>query len=244
MEVTGARRTAKNRIIDLPQYRNRTRIFHNRLEAADALAELLPARLINTNPVLLAISGAGYMMATELADRFDLDVEYIPVQSIMLPWDGDRDYAAVAFDGSVYLDESMISRNHLGQKEIDKGIERALTSMRRESVLINSVWLQRIRNRNLMLIDEGIVTNVTVRTALQALETYSDNRPSLAVATGYDRALLELSPWLQQVFCANVRSGYTYSIADVYRQLVSPSTSNQHTVIKKGKAAPATQVTA
>lgn len=243
MEVIGPNCIARNRIFDIPRYRNRMRVFHNRLEAADALAELLPVRIVDANPVLLAISGAGYMVATELASHFDLDVDFIPVQSIMLPWDSDTDYAAVAFDGSVYLDEGMIERNHLGQKEIDKGVKRALLSMRREAVLINSSWLQRLRNRNLLLVDEGIATNVCVRAAVQALRVYSDERPSLAVATGYERALLELSPWVRRIFCANIRSGFTYTVADAYRQLVSTHTPNQLSTIKHRRKAPAaTQV--
>ncbi len=220
MELTASNRVSAQQIFDLPKLRNRTRIFNNRQEAIHALVELLPSWYLAREPLLLAISSAGYTMAAELVDVLDLDVEFTPVQNVALPWDGEIDYAAVAFDGTVYLDDEMVERNRLGQREIEKGIERALATMRRNAMLITSRSLQRLRNRDVLLIDEGITTATLAKAAIKALASYQVKQLSLAAATAYDKALIRLSSSIEYVFCPNICSGYSYVAGDAYRQSV------------------------
>ncbi len=221
MELTVSNRFSSQQIFDLPQLRNRTRVFNNRQEAVQALLELLPSWYIERKPVLLAISSAGYNLATGLAAQLDLDAIFAPVHKVSLPWDGDIDYAAVAFDGTVYLDDEMVERNRLGQLEIDKGIERALATMRRESMTINSASLLPVRNRYVLLLDDGVTTSASVRAAVKALRIFRVKQTSLATTTAYDKALHQLSSVIEFIFCANICSGYSYIADDVYKQPVA-----------------------
>jgi putative phosphoribosyl transferase len=220
MELNRSDRFGINRIFDLPQYRNRTRVFQSRREAADAMARLLPSWFIYSNPVLLAVSARGYALATSLARRFELDVDYAPVQNVCLPWDSETDYAAVAFDGTVYLDSDMVNHNRLGQREIDKGVARVLETMRSEAIPVNSASLRNLRTRNVLLIDDGVTTGAVVRAAIKMLKCYCVTIPSLAVTTAHDRALSKLSPLVKYIFCVNIRSGYSYVVDDAYKQSV------------------------
>ncbi|MBN1379566.1 MAG: hypothetical protein JXA04_10065 [Gammaproteobacteria bacterium] len=221
MEQNRSNHIRTRRIFDLPQFRNRTRVFHDRQAAVDALTELLPVWFIRSNPILLAISGAGYILAIDLAERFGLDVDFTPVQNIVLPWDKDIDYAAVAFDGTVYLDQEMVEHNHLGQSEINKGIERAFKKMPRDLLLNNPLRARNIKNRNVLLVDEGVTTSAVARAAIKALKNYRSKTTSLAVTTAYDRALIKLSSSFEYIFCPNIRSGFAYDAADAYKQSVA-----------------------
>jgi len=220
MELNSSDRSARAPIFDLPQYRNRTRIFQSRREAAEMLAGLLPSWIIHTKPVLLAVSTYGYTVATLLARRFELELKYMPVQNVCLPWDNEVDYAAVAFDGTTYLDQDMIEHNRLGRHEIDKGIARARDRVRCGVAATAADSLRNLRSGNVLLVDESIATGVVVRAAVMALESYHVMKPSLAVVTAHDRALGKLDPVVKYIFCANIRSGYSYSVDDAYKQSV------------------------
>jgi predicted phosphoribosyltransferase len=226
----------KNRIFDAPQYRNRTRIFQDRQDAADALAKLLPTWLIRSNPVLMAISDAGYLLAGSLAERFGLDIEFTPVQRVVLPWDKEIDYAAVAFDGTVYLDHEMVNHTRLGKGEIDKGIARAIDCLSRDSMLSSSLSVCRIKNRSVLLVDEGVTTCAAACAAIKSLKVYRSKRPSLALTTAYDRALLKLAPSFRHIFCTNIRSGFSYAPDDAYKQPVADATIRSTSLQNAGRA--------
>ena len=221
MELTVSNRFSTQRIFDLPKLRNRKRVFNNRQEAVQALLELLPSWYVERKPILLAISSAGFNLATGLAAELDLDAVFTPVQKVALPWDAEIDYAAVAFDGTVYLDDEMVERNRLGHREIEKGIERALATMRRESMIINSVSLLPVRNRYVLLLDDGVTTSASVRAAVKALRIFHIQQASLATTTAFDKTLHQLSSVIEFIFCANICSGYSYVADDAYRQPVT-----------------------
>jgi predicted phosphoribosyltransferase len=225
MRETESACCCKHRIFDLPHLRNRTRVFHGRQEAADALAELLPNWFIQFNPLLLAISDAGYVLASRLARQFGLDAGFVPVQRVSFPWDNDVDYAAVAFDGTVHLDRARIEHNRLGQKEINKGLARALDAMQQEVGPIKLSTISRMKGRSVLLVDEGVATDVAIQAVLKALIAYRIKQPSLLVATAHDRALIKLSSSVKYIFCGNMRSGYSYMVDDAYTQpvFVQPS---------------------
>lgn len=210
----------QNGIFDLLQYRNRKRIFQDRQDAAENLAKLLPAWFVRLNPIILAISDAGYLLASSLAETLNLEVEFTPVQRVVLPWDAEIDFAAVAFDGTVYLDREMVDRNQLGRREVDKGIARAHESISRGSATINRLSMCRLKNRRVLLVDEGVATCAAVCAAIKSLQAYRCKQPTLAITTAYDKALMQLIPLFEYIFCTNVRSGFGYAADDVYKQLV------------------------
>jgi putative phosphoribosyl transferase len=157
-------------------------------------------------------------VATSLAHRFELDVEFMPVQNVCLPWDNETDYAAVAFDGTTYLDRDMVNHNRLAQHEVDKGVARVLERMRSEAAVIDSSSLRKLRTRSVLLVDEGITTGAVVRAAVKTLKCHHVFKSSLAVTTAHDRALSGLTSVVKYIFCANIRSGYSYTVDDAYKQ--------------------------
>ena len=100
--------------------------FRDRAAAGRALARLLE-RYRGSRAVVLAIPSGGVPVAAEIARALSLPLDAVPVSKALLPWTTESGYGAVAFDGSVWIDEEARFRWNLTQAQIDDGIAAGST---------------------------------------------------------------------------------------------------------------------
>jgi putative phosphoribosyl transferase len=69
-----------------------------------------------------------------------------------------------------------------------------------------------------VLVDDGLASGFTMRAAVTAVRGVGAARVSVAVPTGSERAVVELASQVDDVFCANVRCGARFAVADAYQR--------------------------
>ncbi|MEN6305676.1 MAG: phosphoribosyltransferase family protein, partial [Armatimonadia bacterium] len=92
---------------DSPQYRNRLHALADRAEAGRLLAEMLE-RYRSTEALVLAIPAGGVPVAYEIARTLGLPLDVAVVSKITLPWSTEAGYGAVAWDGTVKLNQQWL----------------------------------------------------------------------------------------------------------------------------------------
>src|SRR2546422_448189 len=112
-----------HRIVDLPQWRNRTGVFLDRWQAGRVLAEMLNP-LKNSNALILAIPAGGIPVAAVIARELNLALDVTVVSKITLPWNSESGYGAVAFDGTTRLNEDLLLRLSLSDAAVHEGIAK------------------------------------------------------------------------------------------------------------------------
>ena len=83
--------------------------------------------------LVLAIPSGGVPVAAEIAKALSLPLDAVPVSKVLLPWNTESGYGAVAFDGSVWIDEEARARWNLTQAQIDEGIAQARAKVERRN---------------------------------------------------------------------------------------------------------------
>src|SRR5687768_4780499 len=111
-------------IHELPELHGRAPVFRNREAAGAALAGMLQG-YHGTNALILAIPAGGVPVAAEIAARLALPLDIAPVSKVLLPWTTESGYGAVAFDGTVWIDEDAVNRFSLSTAQIKNGIIEA-----------------------------------------------------------------------------------------------------------------------
>ena len=71
-----------------------------------------------------------------------------------------------------------------------------------------------------VLVDDGLASGITMETAVQAIRDAGAGRIVVAVPTGHEKSVLRIAAIVEEVFCANVRSGRSFAVADAYRTWV------------------------
>jgi predicted phosphoribosyltransferase len=123
----------------------------------------------------------------------------------------------VAFDGSVLLNEPLIASLQISQEETRKGIERTLRKVRRRvEAFRGTTEAPQVANRTAILVDDGLASGFTMRAALEALQRAGASRLLVAVPTGPERAAAALVPAVDALYCANVRGGTRFAVAEAY----------------------------
>jgi putative phosphoribosyl transferase len=204
-------------VYELPELRNRIRVFRDRAQAGESLAAMLAAYR-DSAALVFAIPAGGVPVAIVLAERLHLALELAVVSKITLPWNTEAGYGAVAFDGTVRLNEWLLPRLGLSEQEIQKGISKTRAKVaRRAQRLRGKQPLPILGGRPVILADDGVASGFTLRTARDALSKAGAERLIVAVPTGHWESVEKLATEVETLYCANIREGLSFAVADAYQ---------------------------
>jgi predicted phosphoribosyltransferase len=205
----------KTQIFDVPQFRNRSHVFLDREEAGKVLASMLgPYRESDT--IVLAIPAGGLAVAVVIAKDLNLTLDLAIVSKITLPWNTEAGYGAVAFDGTVMLNEELLPRLHLTPEEIQQGISKTKEKIHRRVKKLRGDRPMPDFRRSIILVDDGLASGFTLRTAIEALRKAGNRKIILAIPTAHVESLQAVAERVHAVYCPNIRRGPAFAVADAY----------------------------
>jgi predicted phosphoribosyltransferase len=205
------------RVVDLPELRDRTLVFRDRLHAGEVLAGML-ASALGPGAMLLAIPAGGVPVAAEAARRLGLRLDLAVVSKILIPGTTEAGYGAVAFDGTVRLNEPLVAALRLSKTEVAAGIAATRERVaRRVRILRRDRPFPDLAGTDAVLIDDGLASGFTMQVAIEALRKSGAGRVHVAVPTGHLEAVQRIAPLAESLSCANIRGGATFAVADAYR---------------------------
>ncbi len=208
----------EHKIVEDTELHNRIRVFADRREAGHALADLLE-RYRGADALVLGIPAGGVPVAAAVAEQLDLPLDAVVVSKITLPWNSEAGYGAVAFDGTVKLNDALVAAVDLSESDVQAGIARTRERVRRRDESIRGGEpFPDVRGKVLIVVDDGIASGFTVRTAVEALRGHAPEQLVLATPTARLESLLKLLDEVDLIVCPNVRSGAPYAVADAYRR--------------------------
>lgn len=201
---------------EIPELRDRTAVFRDRDHAGEVLAEMLQS-LRGSDARVLAIPAGGVPVAAALCRALALPLGVAVVSKITLPWNTEVGYGAVAFDGTVLLNDELVDQIGLDRAAIDRGVEETLGKVRRRlRELPGAVAPDELAGHPVVLVDDGLASGFTMRVAIEALRGTGPGRLLVAVPTGSPRTLRRLEPLVEELHCANVRGGLRFAVAEAY----------------------------
>lgn len=178
-------------------------MYRDRSDAGEALARALREIELD-RPVVLALPRGGVPVALPVARALGAPLDLVLVRKIGVP--GQEELAAGAIvDGPpehLWLNEPLM--RGLGLSRAD--LEPTITARRAELAERRRDWLQGrapvdLAGRDAIVIDDGIATGATMRTALTALRERGPARVILAVPVAAADTLDELRPLADRIVC-------------------------------------------
>jgi predicted phosphoribosyltransferase len=210
------RSPAPSNVSELPELHNRAQVFRDRAHAGEVLAGML-ASYRETNALILAIPAGGVPVAAEVAKRIKLPLDLAVVSKITLPWNTESGYGAVAFDGTVRLNQELMAALGLRPEVVQDGIAKTREKVaRRLRQLRGDRPSPDVRNRTAILIDDGLASGFTLLTALDAVRQLGADNIVVAVPTGHADAVVRVAALADSVCCPNLREGFSFAVADAY----------------------------
>jgi predicted phosphoribosyltransferase len=126
-------------------------------------------------------------------------------------------YGAVAFDGTVRLNNDLVARLGLSDEEIQQGIRKTSAKVaRRVKNLRGEQALLDLSASEIILVDDGLASGFTMLVAVEALQKAGTNSITVAVPTGHQRSVGRIAGEVNALYCANMRGGYPFAVAAAY----------------------------
>ena len=203
-------------IIERPELHERSHVFRDRAHAGEILAEMLDAYR-RSDAVVMAIPAGGVPVGAVIAHKLNIPLEVAVVSKITLPWNTEAGYGAVAFDKTVRLNEDLIIRLGLTDEQIQEGIDQtAQKVLRRVKSFRGDRPFPDLSQHLAILVDDGLASGFTMLVAIEALRKAGTRTICVAVPTGHWQALERTAREVEVVYCANIRSGFSFAVADAY----------------------------
>jgi len=179
------------------------RMFADRSDAGRQLAAAL-AKLPLTDPVVLALPRGGVPVASEVALALHAPLDLLIVRKIGAP--GREEYGIGALvdgdDPQVVFNDEAMARFQPSPDYIAAETARQIAEIeRRRSAYLGDRPPLSVKDREVVLVDDGIATGGTVRAALLALRKNGAKRIVLAVPVAPADAIASLGKEADDVVC-------------------------------------------
>ena len=207
----------KGKLHDIPKLRNRVHVFRDRADAGRVLAGMLE-RYRASNAIVMAVPAGGVAVGVAIARELILSLDVAVVSKITFSWNTEAGYGAIAFDGTVMLNEEYLSRFNLSKEEIEGGIKRTKEKVARRTEMFRGDRPLPDFTRPVVLVDDWLASGFTLRVAIKALRNAGSQNLILSVPTAHSESCQVVLKEVEALYCANLRSGFSFAVADAYEQ--------------------------
>lgn len=158
--------------------------FRDRSEAGQLLAERLIAYAGRPDILVLALPRGGVPVAYEVARALGAPLDVFVVRKLGIPGHEELAMGAIASGGVRVLNDDVVQALHIPERVIEAVAARELRELeRRERAYHGDRPAPDVRNRTVILVDDGLATGSTMRAAVAALRRLGPARIVVAVPT-------------------------------------------------------------
>ncbi len=166
------------------------------------LAEKLADLAKRPDTIVLALPRGGAEVACALATRLGLPVDVFLVRKLGVPGYEELAMGAIAMGGVEIVDPDVIEAFRVSKREIEEVVAVEKQEMkRRERAFRGSRPPLDLRDRTVILVDDGIATGSTVRAAIEGVRKLGAARVIVATGVAPLATYLSLCSEVDDVIC-------------------------------------------
>lgn len=190
--------------------------FSNRAEAGRLLGEALWS-LKGSKAVVLGIPRGGVVVAVNLAQGIDGELDVILAHKIGAPGHPELAIGSVAENGSTFVDSDFVQQYGIPDSYIQQERVNQQVEMERRSALIRKVRPKvSLENRVVIIADDGVATGATTLAAVWAVKAESPQRVIGAFPVGSEGTISMLSQAMDELVCLRTPPNFM-AVGQFYR---------------------------
>jgi putative phosphoribosyl transferase len=166
-------------------------ILKDRVEAGKRLASAVKS--VGKDAIILGVPRGGVVVGFEVAQALCVPLDIIVTKKIGAPENPELAIGAVAEDGTYILDEDILRQIYVPKEYIAEEVERQKQEIQRRLIRYRGdVPYPTLKNREVVVIDDGVATGSTLKAALRLLRGKGAKTVVVAVPVGPPETIREL----------------------------------------------------
>ncbi|OGO95531.1 MAG: phosphoribosyl transferase [Coxiella sp. RIFCSPHIGHO2_12_FULL_44_14] len=200
-------------------------LFRNRTDAGQQLAHKLSRYAQKPNVIVLALPRGGVPVGFEIAQALQVPLDIFLVRKLGVPGQEELAMGAIASGDIEVLNQDIVQSLHIPRHIIEaiKAKEAAVIQQRNTLYRKNYPPLP-IKNKTVILVDDGVATGATLRAAIAAIRQLGCSRLIVAIPLAPESTYHELKQELDEIECLATPEPF-FAIGNWYHHF--PQTSDE-----------------
>ena len=208
------------------------RKFRDRAEAGTQLAQQLADYAANCPvAIVLALPRGGVPVAAPIAQMLDVPLDICLVHKLGVPGNVEFAMGAIDLQGKRYLNDRIVADLQISAARIDRVAEIELRELQRRdrlyrgdraSIDVRDSRSERLRQRVVILVDDGLATGATMMAAVRVISWQQPAQIVVAVPVADRRVVEQLRSSVDEVVCLLMPEPF-YAIGSWYENFAQTS---------------------
>ncbi|MGD1085596.1 MAG: phosphoribosyltransferase family protein [Verrucomicrobiota bacterium] len=175
--------------------------FQNRAEAGRLLAGKLEGYAGREGVIVLGLPRGGVLVAREVAAKLKAPLDVFLVRKLGVPGHEEVAMGAVAGGGVCFFNESLIESCRIPRRVLEEVVERERKELARREQAYRRAGPPVLRDRTVILVDDGLATGATMRAAARAARQQQPARLVAAAPVAAPETLEQLREEVDEAVC-------------------------------------------
>jgi predicted phosphoribosyltransferase len=176
-------------------------IFLNRKDAGEKIADSLE-KFKNENVIVLAVPRGGIEVAYDTIKRYNFEWDLIIPRKIGAPDNKEVAVGAVSVDRSYIINEYFVKALKISNKYLAQEINDEINEIKRRLKKYRGTEaLPDVKDKTVILIDDGIATGFTLTAAIKSIKNLGAIKIVLAVPVGPKHTVKQFKEIVDEVIC-------------------------------------------
>ena len=224
--------------------------YESRFKAGEILAEFI----LSQNPVikriisnkiekvfLFAIPNGGVPVVEGFCSVLKINYDVLIVRKIKIPYNTEAGFGSVTTDGTVLINEALLSRLNLSESSIENSIETTKREIKEridfynKSTDIESSYNSLINKNYIFIMDDGLASGFTMLAAIKMIKKYNPKQLYIGIPTAPLHTVTLIQHDVDEIYCPNIRKTSWFAVADAYKHWYDVPEKEVLDIIKKSK---------
>ncbi|MFX1288321.1 MAG: phosphoribosyltransferase [Promethearchaeota archaeon] len=216
--------------------------------------ELLASFVLNQNPSmkkiiedenekvhLFAIPNGGVPVAEGFCNELSVGFDVLIVRKIKIPYNTEAGFGSVTTDGTILINEALLSQLNLSESSIKSSIETTKREISERIKFYNKTmdkeffYKSFINNNYIFIVDDGLASGFTMLAAIKMIKKYKPKQLYVGVPTAPFHTVNRIQHEIDEIYCPNIRKASWFAVADAYKHWYDVPESEVLDIIKKSK---------
>ena len=212
------------------------RLLTDRREAGRLLGVELKSYSGRGDVVVLGLPRGGVVVAYEVAKVLNAPLDVYLVRKLGAPGQEELAIGAIASGGVRVMNEDLVDALSLSYAQIEAIAAREQVELeRRERIYRGDSRPPELSGKTVILVDDGLATGASMRTAIRSLRSHRPGRIVVAVPTAPRSTCAALESEVDEVVCLMSPEPF-YAIGQWYQDFTQTSDSEVVTLLGEAKA--------